>query len=140
MQIGTLKQAGAIYLKQIQEGFDQCDWEEVTLDAEEAVDKLTAEWMACGKENAWADFYYFTLPDEAREKIRKNLTEEENEYLIELEAEADGIIFSLDERLLRLLTKLNETEMLFSTFYFTHPASTWWGNYNQTYVVFRKKS
>lgn len=86
MQIGTLKQAGAIYLKQIQEGFDQCDWEEVTLDAEEAVDKLTAELMACGKENAWADFYYFTLPDEAREKIRKSLTEEENEYLIELEA------------------------------------------------------
>ena len=68
MQIETLKQAGAIYLEQIQEGFDQCDWVEFTLDAGEAVDKLSAEWEACGKENAWADFYYFTLPDEAKER------------------------------------------------------------------------
>ena len=30
MQIETLKQAGAIYLEQIQEGFDQCDWVEFT--------------------------------------------------------------------------------------------------------------
>ena len=127
MQIETLKQAGAIYLEQIQEGFDQCDWVEFTLDAGEAVDKLSAEWEACGKENAWADFYYFTLPDEAKEKIRESLTEEENRYLKELEAEEDGIIFPLEERLLRLLAKLNETEMLFSTFYFTNPASTWWG-------------
>ena len=93
MQIETLKQAGAIYLEQIQEGFDQCDWVEFTLDAGEAVDKLSAEWEACGKENAWADFYYFTLPDEAKEKIRESLTEEENRYLKELEAEEDGIIF-----------------------------------------------
>ena len=139
MQIETLKQAGAIYLEQIQEGFDQCDWVEFTLDAGEAVDKLSAEWEACGKENAWADFYYFTLPDEAKEKIRESLTEEENRYLKELEAEEDGIIFPLEERLLRLLAKLNETEMLFSTFYFTNPASTWWGNYRKNYVVFREK-
>lgn len=139
MQIETLKQAGAIYLEQIQEGFDQCDWVEFILDAGEAMDKLSAEWEACGKENAWADFYYFTLPDEAKEKIRESLTEEENRYLKELEAEEDGSIFPLEERLLRLLAKLNETEMLFSTFYFTNPASTWWGNYRKNYVVFREK-
>ena len=92
MQIETLKQAGAIYLEQIQEGFDQCDWVEFTLDAGEAVDKLSAEWEACGKENAWADFYYFTLPDEAKEKIRESLTEEEADMgylkLMELNLEA----------------------------------------------------
>lgn len=140
MQIDALKKAGAIYLEGIQEGFDKYDWEQIPLDAKTAVEKLTEEWMRCGKENAWADFYYFTLPEDAKEKIREVLTEEEIDYLGELEKNADGIIFPLEERLLSLLVKLNEKEMLFSTFYFTEPESTWWGNYNQTYVVFRKKN
>lgn len=139
MQIETLKQAGAIYLERIQDGFDQYEWETITLNAEEAVEKLDAQMQSCGKEHAWADFYYFTLPEEAKTKIRERLSEEERAFLEELEPKADGIIFRLDERLLKLLTRLNEKEMLFSTFYFTNPESTWWGNYGKTYVVFRKK-
>lgn len=140
MQIDALKETGAIYLEGIQEGFDKYEWEQIALDAGEAVEKLSEEWMLCGKEHAWADFYYFTLPEDAKKKISELLTEEEKDYLSELEESNDGIIFPLDERLLRLLTKLNEKEMLFSTFYFTEPESTWWGNYNQTYVIFRKKA
>ena len=139
MQIETLKQAGAIYLEQIQDGFDRYEWETIPMNAEEAVEKLDAQMQICGKENAWADFYYFTLPEESKAKIRECLTEEECALLEELEPKADGIIFRLDERLLKLLTRLNEMEMLFSTFYFTNPASTWWGNYGKTYGVFREK-
>ena len=139
MQIDELKKAGAIYLDHIQEGFEKYDWEEYTLCARDAVEKLDAEWKKCGKENAWADFYYFILPEDGRKKIEETLTDEEKRYLQELKGKADGIIFPLDEQLIRLLAKLNEKEMLFSTFYFMNPESTWWGNYGGTYVVFRKK-
>ena len=91
------------------------------------------------EENAWADFYYFTLPKEAKEKIRNMLSAEELAFLAKLGKKADGVFFPLKEELLHLLVKLNDSEMLFSTVYFTNPKSTWWGNYGRTYIVFREK-
>ena len=64
MQIEQFKETGAIYLDKIQDGFDRCDWEELTLPAGKALGRLLEEWRHCGEENAWADFYYFTLPKE----------------------------------------------------------------------------
>ncbi len=68
MQIEQFKETGAIYLDKIQDGFDRCDWEELTLPAGKALERLLEEWRHCGEENAWADFYYFTLPKEAKRK------------------------------------------------------------------------
>ena len=57
MQIEQFKETGAIYLDKIQDGFDRCDWEELTLPAGKALGRLLEEWRHCGEENAWADFY-----------------------------------------------------------------------------------
>jgi len=47
------------------------------------------------------------------------------------------VVFPLDEQLLKIAAKLNEKEILFSTFYFVgNQASTWWGNYNREYLIF----
>ena len=139
MQIEQFKETGAIYLDKIQDGFDRCDWEELTLPAGKALERLLEEWRHCGEENAWADFYYFTLPKEAKEKIRNMLSAEELAFLAKLGKKADGVFFPLKEELRHLLLKLNDSEMLFSTVYFTNPKSTWWGNYGRTYIVFREK-
>ena len=85
-------------------------------------------------------FLLFTLPKEAKEKIRNMLSAEELAFLAKLGKKADGVFFPLKEELLRLLVKLNDSEMLFSTVYFTNPKSTWWGNYGRTYIVFREKN
>lgn len=68
------------------------------------------------------------------------LSAEELAFLAKLGKKADGVFFPLKEELLRLLVKLNDSEMLFSTVYFTNPKSTWWGNYGRTYIVFREKN
>ena len=48
-----------------------------------------------------------------------------------------AVIFPLEEQLLKIAVTLNEKEMLFSTFYFIgEETSTWWGNYNQEYIIF----
>lgn len=52
MQIEQFKETGAIYLDKIQDGFDRCDWEELTLPAGKALERLLEEWRHCGEENA----------------------------------------------------------------------------------------
>ena len=52
MQIEQFKETGAIYLDKIQDGFDRCDWEELTLPAGKALGRLLEEWRHCGEENA----------------------------------------------------------------------------------------
>ena len=49
----------------------------------------------------------------------------------------------LEDKLLRIITKLNAEEVLFSTIYFLEgggrPRTTWWGNYDKEYICFRDK-
>ena len=69
MTIEELKDSGAIYFEKITEGMQQYDNQIVRMNEYQAVDKFTELWEACGCKNVYVDFYYFTLPQEAREQI-----------------------------------------------------------------------
>ena len=143
MTIAELKKANALYVENIRQGFDRYAWEVYTLNELQAYETLLEEWKRGNCKNAFADFYYFTLRPAERERVDSVLTEREKAYLDSIRPaegkEAEEILFPLTCMLLSLLVKLNACEMLFSTVYFTQNRSTWWGNYNQGYVVFTER-
>lgn len=139
MTVQELKDKGALYLENVEEGLRTCKNEVRVMEAFEAYRTLTALCEKHGWENAYVDFYYHTLDEEAQECIEASLEEEEVEYLREKcgRKAPDDLIFSLDPLFLRIVAKLNAREILFSTIYFVgEERSTWWGNFNKEYIVF----
>lgn len=140
MTIQDLRSQGAIYLTNIQEGFDQYHFETICLTEKEAFDYFHNIWESSQYAHAYVDFYYYTLDAPSREKVLAVLSDEECVYLQEnspaLTTNTDELIFLLTETLLHIICKLNATATLFSTLYFTDAPRTYWGNYNQEYVLF----
>lgn len=137
LSLEELKDRGAIYIKDILFGFDNYKSEILTLSEQEAEEFFKEMWIDSGKKNCYVDFYYFTLNDEARKIVEKELTKEEIVFLQGIKPEeTDKIYFEFDQALLKIVVKLNAREILFSTFYFINNKSTWWGNYNKEYVKF----
>lgn len=147
MKPEDLNALGAIYFENLSQGLQNPErylFETRRMDGQAACRAVRERWEALGRERAFCDFYYFRLEQEARERVESVLTEDERKYLEKLGkgSPADEIIFPLDEKLLPIAARLNETEMLFSTFYFTGPVeerSIWWGNYHQEYLIFRER-
>lgn len=139
--VDQLKEAGAIYFEKIQTGLDEYDFHVVKLNEEEAYETLKGLWMYNGDENTFVDFYYYQLDSEGKKKADSILFSREVQYLnVNAPTDKSQFIFHLDEMLLGIIIKLNYTEMLFSTFYFTKdPPCTMWGNYGHEYVMFRNK-
>ncbi|EOS21547.1 hypothetical protein C806_04195 [Lachnospiraceae bacterium 3-1] len=142
MTIEELKGKGAIYFEQIKTGLTQYQNEIQVMDQEQAYEFFWKKWKEEYPWDTFVDFYYFSLPEEAKQKVNEVLTEEEREYLKQLFQREDSkgeIIFPMEEMLLGIVTKLNQGEILFSTIYFTGERgkrSAWWGNYKKEYVVF----
>lgn len=139
MTVEELKDKGALYLKNVEDGLRECKNEVRHMEAFEAYNTLEHLCLKHGWENSYADIYYHTLDEEVQENIEASLEEEEAEYLRETcgRKHPDDIIFPLDPQLLRIIVKLNAREILFSTIYFVgEDRSTWWGNFNKEYVVF----
>ena len=105
-----------------------------------ALASIKINWMRELRE--WLNYdFKCQIVNKVKDIIDKELTKEEKEY-IQKTIKKDEIIYLADEMLLRIITKLNAREILFSTIYFTGEVkerSTWWGNYNQEYFVFREK-
>ncbi len=140
MRAEELAQKGAIYFERIQKGLSEYRSESLHMDEKQAYERLKEEWERNGRENCFADFYYFYLEEESQEIVRANLSKEECAYLAAMPAGSDAqdVIFPMDEMLLKIITKLNAREVLFSTVYFLKEPSTWWGNYKEEYIVFRR--
>jgi hypothetical protein len=137
LTIEQLKEAGAIYLEHIQEGFEYYNYKVVSWNQEEACEHIRKLWLLNGPEHSFADFYYYRLDNEAKKKVNSILNEEEINYIKAISSSWEEIIFPLDEILISIIIKLNNTEMLFSTFYFTKEPCTLWGNYHGEYIVFQ---
>lgn len=133
----------AIYFENIRYGLEHYDNEIVKMDEEEALAFFEKKIDEAEKGSVYADFYYKRLELSAKQIIEKELSEEEKQYIQQLvPIDADSVIYPLDKSLLQIIVKLNSRETLFSTIYFTgqpEKRSTWWGNYNQEYIVFREK-
>ena len=140
MTVEELKKEGAIYFEKVTDGMQQYENQIIRMNAFQAVDKFMEMWEMLGCKNMYVDFYYFTLPGQARQQIDTVLTYQELEYIHQMEHEEGQVLFPVNEILLSICAKLNATEMLFCTIYMTgdYP-STWWGNYGGEYVVFTEK-
>lgn len=149
MTTEELKERGAIYLDKITEGFQSYADVKLIMDEKGAYEHFRSLKKEYGADNAYADFYYFRLDEDSREMVDELLTGDEMAYLQVLKPLEDEtgeeIIFPLDDRLLRIIVKLNAQEMLFSTIYFVQPGpegrkrTSWWGNYNHEYICFRDR-
>ncbi len=133
----------AIYFENVRYGLEHYDNEIVKLGEEEALLCLEKKLEEAEKGSVYADFYYKRLDLSSKQIIENALTEEEKQYIQQLvPIEEESVIYPLDQELLQMIVKLNAKEILFSTIYFTgqpEKRSTWWGNYNQEYIVFREK-
>lgn len=134
---------GMIYFENIKYGLDHYNNETVVVNETEAFEFFAKKLEEAEEGSVFADFYYGVLEDSARQIIDAELTEEEKIYVAHLISEdSKEIIYPLDNMLLQIIVKLNARATLFSTIYFTGEAakrSTWWGNYNEEYIVFREK-
>ena len=138
-----LQEQKAIYVTNILDGFAKYENEILHMDAKQAYDYFLEKRRQYRDLCSYADFYYFALEKEAREKVNTLLTEQEKAYLCAIQPQNDKteqLIFTLTDELLAIIVKLNEAEMLFSSIYFIPTdalcAKTYWGNYGQQYVVF----
>lgn len=85
----------------------------------------------------YADFYYHHLDQPAQSAVLEVLSQEQQELLINMPAHQD-VFYQLemnDTAFIDILCKLNDTAVLFSTFYFTRVPCTLWGNYNMAYPI-----
>ena len=142
MKIRGLCEKNVIYFDNIGYGLRNYDNEVMTLDETEAYDFFSEKRKTYGTENAFVDFYFFTLEESAKEKVLQVLTEEEIAYLEKMRPiqTKTQLVFYLEDTLLKVIVKLNAREILFSTIYFqgvdTLNPETYWGNYHKEYVKF----
>ncbi len=147
MTTQQLIEKGGIYFEKITTGFSEYGSTSLKLKEKEAKNHFKELCKKYGKENSFADFYYFRLDEVARAAVESELTLAEIDYLkgIQPKNPQEEIIFELENMLLEIVVKLNASEMLFSTLYFVGEegrgtkSTTWWGNYEQEYICFRQK-
>lgn len=137
MTIDDLKSRGAIYVPNIIEGLKRYQNTTIRLNEQEALKTFQRLLLQNGPNHSFADFYYHRLDPQAKQTVSRFLTNEETAWLDCCDTNSDEIIFPLDQTLLSIIVKLNANEILFSTLYFTSEKSTWWGNYNQEYILLR---
>ena len=142
---------GAVCIENIVYGMKHFHNRTERYSAHEAGNVMREMWTSDKTEESYVDFYYLILEEDAKKAVRSVLTEQEICYLMTMEKEIlsqmdletmreqKAVIFPLNFELLKIAAKLNEKEMLFSTFYFIgEETSTWWGNYDQEYIIFTK--
>ena len=134
-----LKEKGGIYFERIQQGMSLYDWESQFFSPRMAEKYLRELWIENGPEHSFVDCYYSFLEEESQEKVLSVLSPDQQEYLRNLAKSQQDLMLPLSEELLKIAITLNDTEMLFFTFYFTKTPCTIWGNYKQEYLVFTKK-
>lgn len=137
MMTGQLLEKGVIYFENIVDGMRNYKNQTVRMNAQQACERFMNLWEIRGYKDIYLDFYYHRLSEEAQARIDGMLSPAEKEYVHRMDPQNGDVIFPADEMLLSICARLNEAEMLFSTVYVTgEDKSTWWGNYNQEYIVF----
>jgi hypothetical protein len=138
INLEELKKQNSIYLDNIMDGFNK--YPNTTIEGtEEVVNNAIRKLVqANGFENSYGDFYYGRIDEEAKNKVKASLKEEEIALIQSLELVREDIFLRLTPELLEILLKLTAKEVLFSTFYFTKYPCLIWGNYGRKYPVFFK--
>ena len=96
MTVEELKKEGAIYFEKVTDGMQQYENQIIRMNAFQAVDKFMEMWEMLGCKNMYVDFYYFTLPEQARQQIDTVLTYQELEYIHQMEHEEGQVLFPVN--------------------------------------------
>ena len=146
MTIKELVDKGAIYIANIEDGFQNYKNGILTMTKEEARSFFQNLIQVYGVDYCYVDFYYFALSKEEQKRLDCIITDEDIIYLKKLRPwhdEKEQIIFPLYPQLLEIIIKFNDTSALFSTLYFIEHGEkkrlTYWGNYNHQYVCFEDR-
>ncbi|MEN8077443.1 hypothetical protein ABFP60_10795 [Clostridioides difficile] len=91
-----------------------------------------------GIDNSYVDFYYNTLSEDDKNKLKEMLDYEDKEFIriFEKRNKECGIYFKLSKEAIPFINRINSREILFSTIYFTKASFTIWGNYNKKFPTF----
>lgn len=135
-----LIERGAIYFERIEEGFRGYENKILEGSKEELKNTVYSLCKDNGEENAYVDWYYGTLQEEEKERIREVLSPESKVILSRYEAWLDLMFLPLNKEVFELTMELNQTEALFCTYYFCKLPCTVWGNYDNKYQCFTLKS
>lgn len=134
-----LQEHNALLITNIQDGMVQYPHEILSRTAGEYLHELRRLALKSRESGCYADFYFGRLTDPERQAVLSHLSDQSREYILSLEAGPDDLYYQLDgpdDPRLAILADLSARELLFSTFYFTRPRCTIWGNYGLKYPVF----
>lgn len=138
MTVEELKEKGAIFIPNIEDGFLYYSHYLMEGSSEEITHKLEELIEENGYEHSYVDFYYGRLREEEQKRVEEVLSKEEIEFLKDITT-ANFIYFPLTRPLFMLTLKLSLLEILFSTYYFCKTPCTVWGNYNHVFPVFYER-
>lgn len=141
MKKEELEERGCLVPVNVIDACQMYEEEDVTGTEEELEKFLRKLVMENGVENSYFDFYYGTLMEEEKQRIRENLTVKECAVLEErgFSKSREEVYFAYDEELFGIAIKLSLNSYLFSTFYFARTGETVWTNYENRFLVFRRK-
>ena len=134
------KEKVTIRFNNINDGFNNYSNKIIEGTEEDFIRFLQQAFDLNGEENSYVDFYYNVLEEEAKNRLKTLVSEEDKKLLEEFEAnyKEKNIFFKLTEESIPFITRLCTREVLFSTIYFTKYPCTIWGNYNNRFPVFYK--
>ena len=131
-----LEAKGALLIDYIDDGFEKYQYKMLEGSNEELFDEIRELRNKNGVEYSYGDFYYGTLLEEEKERIRDILSTENRCRLVNYEKIKEVLYLPLTDDVLSLTMELNAKEALFTTYYFCNSSCTVWGNYNNVYPMF----
>lgn len=137
--LSLLQEHQVLLISNVQDGMESHNHEILCRTANEYLHLLRKLALKSWETGCFADFYFGRLTDGEQAAVLSKLSENSREYILALDAGPDDLYYQLDgpdDPGLSLLADLSARELLFSTFYFTRPRCTVWGNYGLKYPVF----
>ena len=134
-----LREHGALLISNVQDGMQQNPHEILSMTGDEYLHWLRKLALKSRETGCFADFYFGRINDDERASVLSHLSDSSREYIASLDIGFDDLYYQLDgpdDPGLAILADLSARELLFSTFYFTRPRCTVWGNYDLKYPVF----
>ena len=134
-----LKEHGVLLISNVQDGMERYPHEILSRTPEEYLQWLRKLTLKSWESGCFTDFYFGRLTGEEQAAVLSRLPVSSQEYILSLDAGPDDLYYQLDgpdDPGLAILADLSARELLFSTFYFTRPVCTVWGNYGLKYPVF----
>lgn len=134
-----LQEHGALLITNVQDGMESNPHEILTRTADEYLHWLCKLALKSRENGCFADFYFGRLTREEQAAVLSRIPDSSKAYILALDPGPDDLYYQLegpDDPGLAILADLSARELLFSTFYFTRPRCTVWGNYGLRYPVF----